>query len=338
MMKPRPGQGIFTGKAGKLFDLLDDRKLGIDDDTEVELHVKAIEGFEGLFPSKVIPGGKEGMLPPPSRDDDDEDTRPLRLDEKDEEAPSWFNRKLKSILKDNAIQRHAGNKRYGDLDMKHLYKATTTGRCFTDKDIISNKQYSVALVIDCSGSMSGNQSVLAAKCGSKFIEQFQKMTALSVVLFNAKTEVVKLPHKILNQKELKMFRDQVYDKSNRQNGTYGNHDAFAIRKATEVLKNGKGKKIVVVMSDAQPACSWDRCRGTDKEHECFNPKHGSQGQQTHDAIRSARMKGYAVLGLGVQTSSVSGYYPESEVINKSVEMYPKLIKLLQRAVKRGGGI
>ena len=327
----RPGQGVFSGRLEELDNLLSERKLMVPMDSEVELIIKPSalpEGFEEIPIYRKIPEISESLEPA------DNGRLPPDTTQKLEKNPSWFSRKIKSILRDNAAQRHSGNKRDGDLDMKHLYKALTTGRCFTDKDVISNKRYSVALVIDCSGSMA-ERSILAGKCASQFILEFQKLTALSVILFNAETLVYKLPHKILKDKELIELQEEIFLRSNSSSiGAYGNHDAFAISKAVEVLRKEKGKKIIVVMSDGEPACDPSKCKRNHREKECY--QRGSPKDETRDSIHKAIVRNHSILGLGIQNDSVASLYPDYKVISNLPEMYPSLVELLQRAVKRGG--
>jgi len=327
----------FRGRYTDLSSAIYDDKFAIDPDTEVELIVKPPKGFEGVIPphSHIVGGGGVGGSAPP---DDDEEEIEIQAIPDPSSMNNVFARQLKLILKDNAIQRHAGNKRSGDLDMKHLYKAMTTGRCFSDKDVISKKCYSVALAVDCSGSMrDNNQCDLAADCAIQFIKHFQKLTQLSVILFNAKTEVVKLPNQIMDTIELGWLKGKILHKSRVENDGYGNHDHYAIIKSTEVLRSARGKKIIVVMADGQPACDRNKCRAKHRERECY-PDDDNCITHTRFIVNKARETSHTVLGIGIKSEGVTHLYPDSEVVQNLNELYPSLIKLLQRTVKRGGGI
>jgi Mg-chelatase subunit ChlD len=313
----------YKGKFGELKKTIGSFK--IHQDAEVELIIQPPEGFE-----KVIKPIK--MKVPP-----DEPT-PTKKIPKNREIPSlpdsppplWFLKKLKSIFKDNTLERHAGNKRDGDLDCKHLYKAFTTGRCFTDKDIISKKVYNVALVVDCSGSMGGEQARIAASCMKHFIEQFQDIVQLSVILFNKKTEVVKLPHIKFKEPDFNKFTKIVINKPQTEDGG-GNHDPFALRKAEEIMKPYKGRKIITMISDCEPACDCP-------SKECYHKLPGG-GVDTFKELRNTvheiESRHIPVLGLSILRDNVHDFYKEGAVLEEVSEMYPALIELIGRAVKRG---
>jgi hypothetical protein len=322
----------FSGRFGDLSAAIYEDRFSIAQDDKVELIVKPPEGFEGIIPKKELI-----LKPPPKPEEEEQEEKkpdPTLVSDFGEDNP-YFTRRLRNILRDNAIQRHAGNKRDGDLDMKHLYKARTTGRCFTDKDIISNKMYSVALVVDCSGSMRGSNARLAGQCAVRFIRHFQKITQLSVVLFNAITEVVKYPHKQLNSMELQSIHSKIVSKPNYDGEAYGNHDAFAIMKATEILRPMRGKKIIVVINDGEPACDRGKCERQGRKHECY---HTNPFLETKATVQQTIKNNHTVLGIGIgsEASSVKELYPDSEMVREVPQLYNSLIKLLQRTIKRGG--
>lgn len=75
---------------------------------------------------------------------------------------------------DNKYDRLVKGKKTGKLHTKSLYKVNQSDKLFAKKEERKNKHYAVSLVIDCSGSMSGerlNQAVLAAKTLSKNFSQ-----------------------------------------------------------------------------------------------------------------------------------------------------------------------
>jgi Mg-chelatase subunit ChlD len=306
----------FIGKFGDLKKLFPSFK--IPPTTEVELIIKPPEGFEEIMtPMKI-------KMPPPPKDMPEEEPPPPK-GIKDAPPPLWFIRKLKSILKDNLIQRHSGNKRSGDLDMKHLYKAKTTGRVFTDRDVISAKRYNIALAVDASGSMQGERIQIASMCMKHFIEQFQKLVSLSVIVFNKETKVVKYPHQKMDEKAIKKLCREVESFPNGEGGG-GNHDTFALKKSVELLDKGKGEKIIVMISDCEPACGCD-------SKECFKPRINPYTDLA-DTVKTIEAHNVQVLSLTIHRDFKS-CYRQGAILTKVEEMYPALITLLSKAVKRG---
>ena len=117
-----------------------------------------------------------------------------------------------------------------------------------------------------------------------------------------------------------------WNKSN----AYGNHDTFAIQTAIQTLKPLKGEKIIVVVSDGEPACSKNECVRKGREKECYH---------TNDAY--AELKGmvkgvsdtHHVLGIGVGRG-VEWVYKQNVSVKRLEDMYPALLKLLKMSIKR----
>lgn len=67
---------------------------------------------------------------------------------------SVFKRKIWSVLRDNSFDRVVIGQKKGKLDMKRLYKAAANSdNVFKAKKARLGKNYTVSLVVDCSGSM-----------------------------------------------------------------------------------------------------------------------------------------------------------------------------------------
>jgi nitric oxide reductase activation protein len=243
----------FSGSFERFKNILP--KLKISSTDQVTFIVEPPKGFEGIIPPIKIPMKKQW--------EEDAGSEPYKPEDISN-SPIWFRRKLLNILKDNVIQRPAGNKRDGDLDTKHLYKAFTTGRAFMKKDILSKKEYNVALCIDCSGSMKGERVKLVTKCAKTFITEFQEITNLMVISFNAITTILKPFHIKMKEKDFSKMGSSLFNSTEYNNkGAYGNHDHYAIKTARDNLlgiRRPHQRNIIVVMSDGRPQCQSDRDR------------------------------------------------------------------------------
>lgn len=315
----------FKGKYADLLKRIDTFK--IPGSTEVELIINPPEGFEKMMkPMSIpmdikIPEDKKGE-PPVSKKD---------KNVKDEIPPLWFMKKLKSILKDNSLQRHATNKREGDLDTKHLYKAFTTGRVFTDKDIISKKSYNIVLCVDCSGSMGGKSANIAALCMKHFTEQFQQIVNLSVITFNQQVLVVKTPHKKLDEKEREILGDKIISEPGGNFGG-GNHDHSALLKAEELMKPLKGEKIIVIISDCEPSCGCEN-EGCYHVGRRTSGKYKSYNEELRETAKMIEHRGTHILSLSIE-NKYEHHYKHGAILEKVADMYPSLIKLITQVIRR----
>lgn len=98
---------------------------------------------------------------------------------------------LRSIIKDNAIKRFARPFKRGKLDAKRMYKylATDNLRIFKKPRVVSNKEYTMAIMVDQSGSMNGHLSEHALRGAIVMAEVFEQLG---------------LPYEVLG------FRDEVF--------------------------------------------------------------------------------------------------------------------------------
>ena len=98
---------------------------------------------------------------------------------------------LRSIIKDNAIKRFARPFKCGKLDAKRMYKylATDNLRIFKKPRVVSNKDYTMAIMVDQSGSMGRKLSEHALRGAIVLAEVFEQLG---------------LPYEVLG------FRDEVF--------------------------------------------------------------------------------------------------------------------------------
>lgn len=93
---------------------------------------------------------------------------------------------------DNKYDRFVKNRRTGKLDTKSLYKIETSNKLFKRRESRKNKHYAVSLVVDCSGSMSGDKIKTAAKSAERLSWHLSRMDIPhNVVSFCLSVEEVK---------------------------------------------------------------------------------------------------------------------------------------------------
>lgn len=78
-----------------------------------------------------------------------------------------FQRTLQSVLFDNKYDRFVAKRRSGKLNTKGLSKIGYSDKIFKKREERQNKEYSIALVVDCSGSMNGSRIAFATDAANK---------------------------------------------------------------------------------------------------------------------------------------------------------------------------
>lgn len=84
---------------------------------------------------------------------------------------------IRSILQDNAIRRYQAPFKRGKLNGKSIYKllATDNLRIFKKPKVVSDRKYTMAIVVDTSGSMSGSNSSYAVQGAIILAEVFEQL-------------------------------------------------------------------------------------------------------------------------------------------------------------------
>jgi cobalamin biosynthesis protein CobT len=294
-----------------------------------------------------------------------------------------FQKLLASVILDNKYDRFVKNRKTGRLDTNSVYKINHSNKLFKKREARKNKDYSVSLLVDASGSMRGSRIELAAKSAAKLSHHLCKMgIPNNVVVFNlgvfeAKTFGIKedknLEHKIVDtcggdtsrfyfygqeatvvnvnyprRDKMHPFLEEVvgWDEFQKrrdwyltergfrpivQSGGNGNSDAEAIKIGRELLLKQKGSKIMIHLSDGQPA-------PMDKYLE--SPIYAETSQEDYDLKHEADItiaSGIEMYAIGVQSSSVENYYPKkrTKIIKNLDDLYPTIIGLIKKNLRRG---
>ena len=241
---------------------------------------------------------------------------------------TWAKSKLKSILKDNETKRAIGNKSYGILDMKKLYRVSTSGKVFKRKALMTDKKYSVSLLVDVSGSMRDySKSQFAAMATVKFIQEYHEYVDIEVIAFGNRTVPLKSFGEPVNQQmlkeiyylirsipcggsELKLLGNSSIDKMSQVNG--GTSDHKAIREAKRKLVKQDGSRFIVEFSDGST----------------------SNYLTTKIELEEAEKQGIKSFGIGIKDHYITNTYKNSRVVNDIKKLSSTLIDLIGSQIKR----
>ncbi len=293
-----------------------------------------------------------------------------------------FQRLLQSILFDNMYDRYVGHRKTGKLSMKTLSKISFSDKLFKKREERLHKNYSIALLVDCSGSMRDDARY---KFAFESAEKLSKHLASAKIPhaiygFNTVTAQIKpfgvsagvniykklelilcelsafwneetgkyLGHNI-DFKNLKTIdRDKIIKGNpwDSHGGSGYNNDSYAVRKVANDLLKEKGTKVMIVLSDGQPAYVAGEFRigiypeVPDFPKEFFNnDPYDAPGSKKDlkNEVKVAIKKGVEVHSIGIQTDAVNKYYPADRccsIYNLS-QMYDHIIKIIKLNLKRG---
>lgn len=190
---------------------------------------------------------------------------------------------LKKIFRNKAEEKV--HTRSGRLNIERAFGSKITVNLFDRRRVTSAQDIAVMLCIDESGSMRGSKAKCARQAAIGLSEVFAKLNIpLAVMGFTADEGANVSHYHYLNWHTSPAERMRLLGISARSN----NFDGYSIRYAAELLKRRKEKnKLLIIISDGQPACLYYRSAG-------------SGIADTQNAIKNAS-KDVDIIGVGVDT-------------------------------------
>lgn len=230
-------------------------------------------------------------------------------------------RKAVSIIKDLETTRYEGNYASGKLQNRKLYKLNTKQyRIFTKKvaDKKDNMDMVFGLVVDESGSMrspdggkrkKSQEATIATAVLGKALDMSGK--AYAIYGFNRYFCTHKSFEGKMKIPEMLKIETNAYG-----GGSGDNNDGWAVNLvAQELLKRPERNKIMIVLSDGQPA--------PDSAHRHFD---------LETEVKNAEKHKIKVYGVGINNSSVRHYYSKHIVINDTSQLGNELAKIFKENV------
>lgn len=208
----------------------------------------------------------------------------------------------------------------GKISMKRLNCGRATSRVFNKKRYPETSDIAVAIAVDISGSMYGENIVSARKTAIALAEVFGKLNIpIYIFGFTADEAGYDVNHyHYLNWSNQKSDRLRLLSISARSN----NFDGYSIRYAAELLKRKDAdKKLLFVISDGAPAAY------------AYNHVNGCQDVQlaVSEANRVATTIGILLGGADpTKHRQMYGYnFVHCRTVN---ELFPQLAKLLKKYI------
>ena len=229
-------------------------------------------------------------------------------------------KQVANLLKVRSQVRWKGGKRSGRIRSRSLARAGSDEHYdtpFKKKEDNNVLDTCVTLLVDTSGSMSGNRYKLAVESANKLCETLTGVhIPVSVIGF---TQVSGKNHMLIH----KDFHDK-YDGgklyNNLQEGEHymgSNDDGVSLDWChTQIHKQKQKRKIIIVLSDGQPSCGYIR---------------GNPAAYLRLVSKEVE-KDTDVYAIGIQTDSVKLFYTHSKVLDRVEDLEKTVINVIKDKV------
>jgi cobalamin biosynthesis protein CobT len=236
--------------------------------------------------------------------------------------------KLVSVLLAQKAAYTQGDQINGRLDPRTLWSVRLGNkRVFSQLRKGETKDVAVQLLIDKSGSMNGSRIAQAKQATAALGEALNAIgVSFAAMAFHNLRD--RLPRALPPYNRalpfcfevIKDFHEKWQQVRGRlQNLSHGeeNCDGEALRFAAKKLAQQKAERhVLIVLSDGQPCCP--------------AYSHLLMVEDLREAIKEISAAGIEVVGIGIETAYVKGFYPDHVHIKKADELPVGLMKVLQR--------
>ena len=334
-------------------DLINPELVKSLDEMGAELIEQEVKEHMRLNPSDYVPFTRDydyvGSLPAAEKYQD------LSLDDSAvatlaHETAHVIQGEVERIFRARSATRWNPGQRRGKISRNSLHRACIgDDRVFRQKIVTTNREIAVQLVIDCSGSMWGRKLEYASVAAYMLASVLDRINVpCEIVGFTTMNGAVaghlsntdwralqKHFHASWGEMNygryaptcLYVFKDfarRFDDKAKKTLGFLpsshgfmsGNVDGESIEQSAMRMRLRKEpRKVMIVMSDGQPACDGDFVLGQRKLKQ---------------VVEDINASGIEIYGLGLMDNSVKNYYPKNEVIGTANEIPTKVLALIQQ--------
>lgn len=238
------------------------------------------------------------------------------------------------------VTRYSRHKKKGKLDTRSLWRHKHSEKMFKNRSPKLEVNTDIVLLIDVSGSMSGDKIYLAAQSAAAFSQVLDLIGVNHEVLaftttshpdsqalfHNGFARVEPLSHITIKpvNKSFHSCADNFVFVGNGGIDMSNNVDGEALLWASKRLceiQNDGSKKALVVFSDGYPAAS---CRG------------GGASLRGHlkETVKRIESAGIPVVGVGINSESVSHFYPNNVVVDDLNDLGREFLVLIRDILRK----
>lgn len=249
---------------------------------------------------------------------------------------NYFVKSLRSIMKDNAINRTWGNYRSGTLNTNKLFRLSTKcDKVFKRKVHRRHKDYAVTLLIDESGSMcSSEKNRNAAKAAILFAEVLNKVgIKFEVRAFNASHRCYKKFNEPYKRKQRRNMEKIIIN--SHSSDARCNNDWFAVNQAMHNLRmhgNKETERMLFVFSDGLPAEDSGLIPVGDRKRLPSNKQNYNKFDLKYEVTEWG--KHAYVCGIGIKARHVGDYYKNNALCDDVLKLPRLLMSKLKHNIRR----
>lgn len=229
--------------------------------------------------------------------------------------------------------------RSGRLHSSALARLTAFNddRAFRRKHVNNTKDVAVSLLVDCSGSMNGMKIRTAAFAAYGLSSVLDRMninhevlgfTTLKAIQKEAREEETRLGVRYARQQSLyipvlKSYGERLSTESKKRFAALPdvywlneNVDGESVQvAATRLMQRRESRKILIVLSDGQPACPGDFL---------------ALQRHLKKVVKDVERQGVDVLGLGIMSDAPKHFYPKYTLLNNLSDLPTTVIGEIKR--------
>ena len=232
---------------------------------------------------------------------------------------------LRIRLQTRSRDRYEYGVKRGTLHTGSLHKLITgseesSKRVFRKRIVSDTVDTAVTLLVDCSGSMSGNKFEMACAGAGAMAEALKPLNISYSVYGFTNTRGKDDPMIwVFNEFGERVSQSELVSRFKRASAClWENTDGDAIAYATHMLNQRKEhRKVLLVLSDGSPA-------GRDRA--------GDIQAYTLQAVSDAENSGVDVYGIGILDGNVRHFYKKHEVVDKLERLAPTILSVLDRSM------
>jgi Mg-chelatase subunit ChlD len=233
--------------------------------------------------------------------------------------------KLRIKLQTRSRDRYEYGQKKGKLHNGSLHRlfggdTDSATRVFRKRVVSDTLDTVVTLLVDCSGSMSGNKFEMACAGAGAMAEALKPLNIAYNVLGFTNTEDRDDPIVwVFNDFNERVPTTELVKRFATASGClWENTDGDAIAYASHALGLRKEKrKVLLVLSDGSPE---------GRRHA------GDVKAYTAKVIKDVENSGVDVYGIGIMDNNVSHYYQKHQVVDKLENLSPTILSILDRSI------
>jgi cobalamin biosynthesis protein CobT len=236
-------------------------------------------------------------------------------------SSSGFSNQVRKLLQVMSATRYQGGQRRGKLNSRSLWKCKTNDpHIFKQKvENLNLKSTAVSLLVDFSGSMGGDKIDHAVSACLMLNDAIAKLQI--PVEIEGFTDDARPVQYIIKKFDERLTEDEIKRRMSMCASYMGsNSDAESLLHSYgRLLQRTEKKKVLIVLSDGQPASSGYGCDVT----------------MLREVVKQIGNGPVKLYGIGIMSDAVENYYPNRTVLKSASDLESCLLDVVKKQIVTG---